>query len=80
MRLMCINTLSLEEGYIPPLTIGKIYETAGLPEKYREYFDTWIEDMNYKVINDNGFSSWEMIENFILLDEWRQQQINKIIE
>jgi hypothetical protein len=67
----------MEEGYIPPLTIGKIYETTVLPE---EYFDTWIEDMNYKVINDNGFVSWELIENFILLEQWRQQQINKIIE
>ena len=65
----------MEEGYIPPLTPGKIYETAELTE----YSDTWIEDMNYKVINDEGFSSWEMIENFITLEEWREKQIDSIM-
>ena len=35
--------------------------------------------MNYKIINDKGFNSWELKENFITLEEWRQQQINKII-
>ena len=66
----------MEEGYIPPLTPGKIYETAELST---DKYDTWIEDMNYKVINDEGFSSWEMIENFITLEEWREQQLNKLI-
>jgi hypothetical protein len=28
MKLMCVNTLSLEEGYITPLTPGKIYEST----------------------------------------------------
>lgn len=76
MKLMCINNMSMEQGYIPPITIGKIYETDELPD---DIYDIWIEDANYKIINDNGFSSWELIENFITLEEWREQQLNKII-
>ena len=75
MKLMCVNNISMEQDYVPPITIGKIYETAILSNTH----DTWVEDMNYKIINDNGFSSWELIENFITLEEWREQQLNKII-
>lgn len=77
MKLMCVNNISMEQGYIPPITIGKIYETDELPDVI---YDIWVEDANYKVINDNGFSSWELIENFITLEEWRDKQLNKIIE
>lgn len=76
MKLMCINNISMEQDYVPPITIGKIYETDELPD---DIYDIWIGDANYKIINDNGFSSWELIENFITLEEWREQQLNKII-
>ena len=72
---MCVNNISIEQDYIPPITIGKIYET----DESKDIYDIWIEDANYKVINDNGFSSWELIENFITLEEWRDKQLNKII-
>jgi hypothetical protein len=68
--------------YVPPITIGKIYETDELPDDFKQklrIYDIWIEDAKYKIINDNGFSSWELIENFITLEEWREQQLNKII-
>lgn len=83
MKLICVNNISRELDYIPPITIGKIYETIMkeiflIPKLSQK--DTWLTDMNYKIINDKGFNSWELKENFITLEEWRQQQINKIIK
>lgn len=69
MKLMCINNLSRELDYIPPITPGEIYESiAG-----------WTWNKTYRIINDDGFESDEMIENFITLEEWREQQLNKIL-
>ena len=65
---MCINNLSLEEGYTAPLTPGKIYES-----------DVSFSNKDYFITNDTGFKSWELIENFITLEEWREQQLNKIL-
>ena len=64
----------MEQGYIPPITIGKIYETVILVQTF-----SWVDDMNYKIINDKGFESWEFKENFITLEQHREQQLNKII-
>ena len=68
MKLMCVNTLSLEEGYITPLTPGKIYEITD-----------WEDGTNYYITNDTGFKSWELIKNFITIEEWREQQLSKLI-
>ena len=77
MKLMCVNTLSLEEGYITPLTPGKIYESIERNNKLNLYI--WEDDANYYITNDTGSKSWELIENFITLEQWREQQINKLI-
>jgi len=76
MKLMCVNTLSLEEGYIPPLTPGKIYESI---ERKKLNLYIWEDDTNYYITNDTGSKSWELIENFITLEEWREQQLKKLI-
>ena len=68
MKLMCVNNLSLEEGSISPITPGKIYECV-------ESFS----NKDYFITNDTGFKSWELIENFITLQEWRDKQLNKIL-
>jgi hypothetical protein len=68
MKLMCINNLSLEEGYTAPLTPGKIYES-----------DVSFSNKDYFITNDTGFKSWELLDNFITLEEWREQQLNKIL-
>lgn len=67
MKLICVNTLSLEEGYIPPITPGKVYESV-----YK-----WDDDC--KILNDAGFYSWELNDNFIPLEKWRDQQLDKLI-
>ena len=77
MKLVCINNISLEEGYIPPLTIGKIYESIEPNNKLDLYI--WEDDSNYYIINDTGYKSWELIENFITLNKWRELQLEKLI-
>ena len=67
MKLICINNSSLEIGSIAPITPGKIYESI---ESFsnKEYFIT----------NDGGFKSWEQKENFLTLEEFREQQLNDL--
>lgn len=67
MKLMCINNLSNEIDYNPPITTGKIYESI----------DKWDDDC--KILNDAGFYSWELNDNFIPLEKWREQQLSKLI-
>jgi len=73
MRLMCVNNKSLEEGYTPPLTIGKIYETITIV-----WDNIWEHDSNYYIINDLGFGSWELIENFIPLEDVRDKKLKEL--
>lgn len=69
MKLMCVNNLSLEEGSISPITPGKIYD-------YIESFS----NKDYFITNDTGFKSWELIENFVPLQEWREQQLEQLLD
>lgn len=77
MILMCINNLSREQGYTAPLTPGKIYESVERNNTLDLYI--WEDDANYYITNDTGFRSWELIENFQPLQDWREQQLNKIL-
>jgi hypothetical protein len=74
MKVICIdNTFDItrpdlglrDSNY---LTIGKIYDVAerGLH--------------TYRIINDSGTSLIYDINMFITLDEYRQRQLNKILE
>ena len=71
---MCINNESLEQGEIAPLTIGKIYEC--------ELFSTYSNfcRIDYLITSDGGYKTWEYYNNFIPLEEWREQQLNKLIK
>ena len=68
MKLMCVNNLSLEEGSISPITPGKIYESVDS-----------FSNKDYFITNDTGFKSWELKENFITLEEWRDKQLNQLL-
>lgn len=74
MRLMCVDNKSLEEGYIPPLTIGKIYDEIISNDEV----SVWVDDVNYYILNDAGFGSWELIENFIPLEEARDKKLKEL--
>jgi hypothetical protein len=68
MKLICINNSSLEIGSIAPITPGNIYET----EPNNDI------NLNYLVMNDASFKSWELKENFITLEEFRDNKLNDL--
>lgn len=67
MKLICINNSSLEIGTTAPITPGKIYESI-------ESFSS----KDYFITNDAGFKSWEIKENFITLEEFREQKLKEL--
>ena len=67
MRLICINNYSLEIGTTASITLGKIYESIE-SFSFKDYFIT----------NDSGFKSWEQKENFITLEEFREQKLKEL--
>ena len=52
------------------ITIGKIYEVLD--------FDT-VNDSYLMICDDGDSSLWYYVGKFIPLNEWREQQINKIL-
>ena len=64
-KVVCVK----KEGNIF-ITIGKIYEVMGIT----------VDDHFYFILNDigSGFCPYH-IECFMKLNEWREQQINKIL-
>lgn len=70
MKVVCIKKyLSTNLKY--ELTYGKIYET--LPK-----FPNDLED-DYRIECDRGFIDFYSKDTFITLEDWREQQINKIV-
>jgi hypothetical protein len=68
MKLICINNSSAEIGSIAPITPGKIYESE---------LNNYI-NLNYLITNDHGFKSWEIKENFITLEEYREEKLKQL--
>jgi len=70
MKVVCIKKyLSTHLKY--ELTYGKIYET--LPKFPNDLLD------DYRIECDRGFIEYYSKTTFVTLEDWRQQQINKII-
>ena len=67
MKVYCHNNNWLDKE--PKITIGKIYEV--IEERGRNYF--YIE-------NDEGKKEVYPRTCFQYIEQWREQQINKIIE
>lgn len=68
MKLICIDNYSLEIGTAAPITPGNTYET----EPNNDI------NLNYFIMNDAGFKSWELKENFITLKEFREQKLKEL--
>ena len=68
---MCINKWRSSKD--APITPGKMYSdiTSSLDEP--------MNKIAYLIVNDDGYKSWEYKENFIILEEWRDKQLNKIL-
>lgn len=75
-QIICINNIAINKHYpdgvkINGLTLQKVYTVENF-EKVDGDIAVWITDDN------NQYYAY-MMEYFMLLEEWRDQQINKII-
>lgn len=66
MKVVCID--NIKGVMVLPFTIGKVYETTGgSPAQYR-------------IISDTGISYDLSTGRFVTLEEWREMQLNNILE
>ena len=63
-KIICIKA-----GFCEFITIGKIYEVLDITDDVNFYF----------IVNNYGVGSYYSIGCFMKLNEWREQQINKIL-
>ena len=54
------------------LTVGKQYEVV-------DTYSDWGEDDQYVVLNDHGINYPYCMSRFVSLEEWRDKQIEKVI-
>ena len=76
-QIICINNIAINKHYpdgvkIDGLTLQKVYSVESY-ERIDNDVAVWITDDN------NQYHAYFM-KDFMLLDKWREQQINKIIE
>lgn len=71
IKIKCIN----RGGYY--LTPDKIY-LAKLVESQSELTPN-LKLLSYKLKNDKGVEFYSETENFITINEWRESQLNKIL-
>jgi len=79
-QIICINNIAINQHYpdgvkIDGLTLQKVYTV----ESY-ERIDTGMYDIAVWITDDNNQYHAYFMKDFMLLDKWREQQINKIIE
>jgi hypothetical protein len=81
MKVVCIKKyLSTSLQY--ELTYGKIYETLPMPISGTGgdlTYDLTYLSKDYKIKCDRGFIEYYSKSTFVTLEDWRQQQINKIV-
>lgn len=76
-QIICINNIAINKHYpdgvkINGLTLQKVYSVESY-ERIDNDVAVWITD-------DNNQYHVYFMKDFMLLDKWREQQINKIIE
>ena len=71
MKVMCINN-----SKDAPITPGKMY--SDITSNWTEGLDGPMNKIAYLIVNDDGYESWEQKENFITLEEFREQQLNDL--
>ena len=55
-------------------TIGKVYEIC------QEYNSSEDDDCSEYFVADNGDELWYFSDYFIPLEQWRENQLNKLLE
>lgn len=74
MKVVCVDNKGKiwKDGTcvkVAPITIGSIYDTL-ISSLSNEY---------YMIVNDNNMTSWESKENFLTMDEHRDNIINRLL-
>ena len=76
MKVVCVKKyLSTSLQY--ELTYGKIYETLPIPISGTG--DSTYLSQDYKIVCDRGFIEYYSKSNFVTIEEWRDNKINKIL-
>lgn len=70
MKVVCIKHFK-SQGLQYELTYGKVYELLPLPG--------WSDGETYFIKCDRGFISSYHKNSFMLLEEWREKQLNNLI-
>lgn len=68
VSLVCVDN----SNQVATLTVGKIYDVVGIMSTFP--YSTLV-----KVVGDDGDFHLYGHNRFVLLDNWREQQINKIL-
>lgn len=71
MKIVCIKHFK-SQGLQYELTYGKVYESLPKPN--------WANGESYFIKCDRGFISSYHKNSFMLLEEWREKQVEKILE
>ena len=66
MKLICIKDTS-KAGHSSPITPGKMY--FDITSNWTEGFDGPMSKIAHLILNDDGYESWELKENFITIDK-----------
>lgn len=70
MRVVCIKHFK-SQALQYELTYGKVYDVLPKP--------TWANPESFFIKCDRGFISSYHKNSFMLLEEWREKQLNKIL-
>ncbi len=81
MIMVCVKQLNVVGGSVSNLTIGKQYNVSPIPIPLPEGDEMKTpDDPKVWVWGDDINSEYQYpMKAFITLDEWRQQQLNKLI-
>jgi hypothetical protein len=77
MKVVCIKKYR-SQGLQYELTYGKIYDIVPkdlLPSVYKI---STIDNFNYWIINDRGYTEYYSKDKFITLEEFRQRKLNQL--
>lgn len=76
MIIVCIKTGNEDLSKLQ-LTVGKHYKVLSTRASYSDW--DLVEDDQYVILNDHGINYPYCMSRFVSLEEWRDKQIEKVI-
>jgi hypothetical protein len=77
MKVICISVDI--DNYFKPIDLSTTKRCLGLTLN-KSYEVSWIDNRWYEIINDDGIKTFYDKEMFVNLAEWRNRQIDSILE